>query len=232
MSLPAHCIPCEGTISALSLENIKCFMQEIVDWNFIEKKPYRIQKTFSCSTFSKSLAFVNNVALLAEKEGHHPIITIRYAHVDIELYTHALQGLSLNDFVLAKKIDAIKLEECADETSSIAFLKHKVDAFVQERDWEQFHSPKNLTMNLSVEANELMEHFLWVSTEESWRHLEESRKAIEHELADILIGTLEFSLRCNIDLAKACCEKIEEIKEKYPKEKVKGKFHKYSYYKN
>lgn len=119
-----------------------------------------------------------------------------------------------------------------DTQTTIQSLKNMVKEMVDERDWNQFHSPKNLSMNIAIEANELMEHFLWINEQESFKKLSHSddRHAIEDELADVMIGICAFSNACNIDIAAAFIRKLQEVKAKYPADKVYGKSFKYDYY--
>ena len=118
-----------------------------------------------------------------------------------------------------------------DDTTTLADLKARVLAFVRERDWEQFHSPKNLSMALATEAGELMEHFLWAGTAES-RALMESdparRKKIEDELADVLVYAIEFANSGGIDIAAAIEAKMLANAQKYPVEKARGNARKYT----
>ncbi len=116
----------------------------------------------------------------------------------------------------------------SDQTTTVAELKEKFKKFVDERDWNQFHTPKNLSMGLSCEAAELMEHFLWITDEESKNVLEKKRVEIEHELADVVIYALAFSNQSNIDLSSAIDRKLQHNAEKYPVEKSKGRSTKYT----
>ncbi len=118
----------------------------------------------------------------------------------------------------------------SDSTTQLAELKARVLAFARERDWEQFHSPKNLSMALAAEAGELMEHFLWCSAEAS-RELaneEKRRKKIEEELADVIIYALEFANMTGIDVSAAISAKMAANAAKYPVEKAKGRADKYT----
>jgi NTP pyrophosphatase (non-canonical NTP hydrolase) len=109
-------------------------------------------------------------------------------------------------------------------------LKQRVLAFARERDWEQFHSPKNLSMALAAEAAELMENFLWMSPEDSRSVAGDPRKreAIEHELADIIIYALQFANQSGIDVASAIATKMAVNARKYPVEKARGRSEKYN----
>jgi NTP pyrophosphatase (non-canonical NTP hydrolase) len=115
-----------------------------------------------------------------------------------------------------------------DETTTIAQLKEMVAAFVHERDWEQYHSPKSLSMNLSVEAAELMEKFLWIDNAESRTEINKNRQEIEDELADVLMSVLCFANAAKIDISKAFNHKLALTAAKYPIEKSKGEHTKYT----
>lgn len=117
-----------------------------------------------------------------------------------------------------------------DKTTTLQQLKDISEQFVKERDWQQFHSPKNASMGLMSEAAELMDHFLWCTTEQSYTILEEKREAIEQEVADVLTWVLLFSWENKIDLATAFAKKLEHTKAKYPVEKCKGSPKKYNEY--
>lgn len=100
------CVPCEGGEPALKAKEIERYMAELGDgWEVI--KNIKIGKLFTFQDFKGSIHFVDKVALLAEKEKHHPDISINYNKVNITLWTHAVGGLSENDFILAAKIDII-----------------------------------------------------------------------------------------------------------------------------
>ena len=109
-------------------------------------------------------------------------------------------------------------------------IKDSVLAFAKERDWEQFHSPKNLSMAIAAEAAELMEHFLWQSSEKSIADMETARlrEMVEEELADILIYAIEFSNVTGIDITTAIERKMKRNAEKYPVEKARGRSDKYT----
>ena len=107
-------------------------------------------------------------------------------------------------------------------------IQNKLREFSKERDWEQFHSPKNLSMALSVEVAELVEIFQW-SQSGGMDEIanQKTRKEIEKEIADIFIYTLKIADLLNMDLEKVALEKIEENAKKYPIESSKGKAIKY-----
>ena len=117
-----------------------------------------------------------------------------------------------------------------DATTPIAELKKRVLDFARERDWEQFHSPKNLSMALAAEAAELMEHFLWATGEGSAEIASNpaKRQKIEEELADIVIYALEFANVTGLDVASVIESKMNANARKYPVEKAKGRSDKYT----
>jgi NTP pyrophosphatase (non-canonical NTP hydrolase) len=106
-------------------------------------------------------------------------------------------------------------------------LKQRLRAFARERDWEQFHSPKNLAMAMIVEAGELVEHFQWL-TEQQSRTLDPSRREqVAQELADVFIYLVRLADRLEIDLLDAAARKIELNARKYPVERARGSARKY-----
>lgn len=117
-----------------------------------------------------------------------------------------------------------------DTTATLALIKEHVAAMVNEREWNEFHTLKNLSMNLSVEATELMELFLWCDSDKALDVLKEKRQAVEYELADVIIAAVAFANAAGIDIASAFQEKIEEVKAKYPVELAKGSIAKYTQY--
>ncbi|MCO4743673.1 MAG: nucleotide pyrophosphohydrolase [Proteobacteria bacterium] len=111
---------------------------------------------------------------------------------------------------------------------TLSELQAEVVAFSEERDWAQFHSPKNLAMALSVEAGELLELFLWAP--EGTGVPPERQAKVSHEAADVLMCLLNFCARAEIDLAGALREKLEVAARKYPVERVRGRSLKYDEY--
>ncbi len=109
-------------------------------------------------------------------------------------------------------------------------LTQKLAHFAKERDWEQFHSPKNLAMALIVEAGELVEQLQWLSEEETRRLSPEQHEAVSEEAADVLLYLLRFADRLQIDLERAAWAKIEKNAAKYPADKVRGSARKYTDY--
>jgi len=116
----------------------------------------------------------------------------------------------------------------SDESTTFARLKAAVASFAAEREWEQFHSPKNLSMGLATEAAELMEHFLWVESAASRALIDEpgKREQIADEMADVACYLLNLSNVLNIDLSGAIVAKIAKNALKYPVERCRGKYRK------
>ena len=113
---------------------------------------------------------------------------------------------------------------------SLVELRQKIDAFVNERDWAQFHSPKNLAMAMIVEAAELVEHFQWDTIAESYELSSEKRQEVAHELADTFVYLLRLAEVAGIDLIQAANDKIALNALKYPVDKAKGSNAKYTVY--
>jgi len=116
----------------------------------------------------------------------------------------------------------------SDATTTIETLKNDVKKFIEDREWQQFHSPKNLSMALASEVTELMDFFLWSESAASYEELEKKRQLIEDEVADIAFALLCFCNQNKIDLSKALAHKQIEKARKYPVEKSKGKWTKYT----
>jgi dCTP diphosphatase len=112
--------------------------------------------------------------------------------------------------------------------SELEKLKLQIRLFAEERDWEQFHSPKNLSMALSVEASEIVEHFQWLTEEQSKNLPNDKREEVETELADTLIYLIRLADKLEIDLLAAAQGKIEVNERKYPVGKAKGNAKKYT----
>ncbi|MBT92146.1 MAG: 4a-hydroxytetrahydrobiopterin dehydratase [Candidatus Pelagibacter sp.] len=103
------CVPCEGGISALDLSEIHKYQKKVDGWNVKpnEKKIYFLEKDFKFKNFLESQNFVNKVGEISEQEGHHPNISFGWGYAKITITTHAIEGLSKNDFILAAKINQI-----------------------------------------------------------------------------------------------------------------------------
>ena len=109
-------------------------------------------------------------------------------------------------------------------------LIRKIREFREVRDWDQYHSPKNLAMALMVEAAELAELFQWLTQTESHKLVQTRREAIKDEIGDVMIYLANLADKCGIDPLEAAHQKIEKNRLKYPEDKVRGKHNKYDEY--
>ena len=109
-------------------------------------------------------------------------------------------------------------------------LRDRIRAFANERDWDQFHSPKNLAMALIVEAAELVEHFQWMSETQSRELTPETLEQVRAEMADILVYLVRIADKLDIDLHQAALDKLKLNEKKYPADQVRGSSRKYSDY--
>ncbi len=100
------CIPCKGSEPPLSLEEVNANLQELDDW--IIEENHHLEKNFKFKNFKEALLFTNIIGQIAESEGHHPDIFLSWGKVGVTLFTHKIEGLSQNDFILAAKIDLAK----------------------------------------------------------------------------------------------------------------------------
>ena len=112
-------------------------------------------------------------------------------------------------------------------TDPLRDLRDQLRAFAAERDWDQFHSPRNLATALAVEAAELLEPFQWLSEEQSRSLPPETLAAVEEELADVLLYLVRLADKLDVDLAAAARAKIARNGEKYPVEKARGSSRRY-----
>ncbi|MHB8421090.1 MAG: 4a-hydroxytetrahydrobiopterin dehydratase [Myxococcales bacterium] len=96
-----RCVPCEGGVPKLDSERVAELLRELPGWRV---EAGRLRRTFQFRDFKQAMAFVNRMADTAEQEGHHPDFTVHYSRVEVELWTHAADGLTENDFILAAKI--------------------------------------------------------------------------------------------------------------------------------
>lgn len=100
------CVPCEGGVAPFTKEQASDYLPQVPDWELSDDAK-QITRRFKFKNFKESMAFVNTVAELAESEGHHPDITISWNKVTLTLMTHAISGLSENDFICAAKINQL-----------------------------------------------------------------------------------------------------------------------------
>ena len=117
-----------------------------------------------------------------------------------------------------------------DKKITIAQIKKELENFSKERDWKKYHTPKDLAISISIEAGELLETFQWLTDEEITQVLNDPKKfhQIKSELADVFAYAFTLSNRLDIDVPEAIFDKINENKQKYPVDKIKGKYMKYS----
>jgi dCTP diphosphatase len=113
-------------------------------------------------------------------------------------------------------------------TDSLLQLRDALRAFAAERDWDQFHSPRNLAAALAVEAAELLEPFQWLTDEQSRNLPPETRVAVEQELADVLLYLVRLADTLDVDLSRAAVDKMARNAAKYPADKVRGSSRKYT----
>ena len=103
------CVPCEGGVIPFDISQIHKYQKKVDGWNIIKNKKenYFLKKNYIFKNFKESQNFVNRVGKISEKEGHHPDIFFGWGYAKINIMTHAIEGLSENDFILAAKIDEI-----------------------------------------------------------------------------------------------------------------------------
>ena len=98
-----HCVPCEEGAEKLSEEEIAALAPEVPEWEVRDGK--KLIRSFPFKDYAQAMAFAAEIARMAEEEWHHPVLTVAWGRVDVEFFTHSLNGLSENDFVMAKKVD-------------------------------------------------------------------------------------------------------------------------------
>ncbi len=104
-----------------------------------------------------------------------------------------------------------------DQITTLQEIKDKVAKFVKDRDWEKFHSPKNLAMSIAIEASELMEIFQWLTLEESWEIINSDEGThLREELSDVIIYCISLANQLNIDISDSIGDKIRKNSIKYP----------------
>lgn len=112
--------------------------------------------------------------------------------------------------------------------SDIADLQKRIVAFRDQRNWKQFHNPKDLAISLTLEATELLEHFQWKDSDEIKEHLSKNRKDVADELSDVLYYVLLMANDLDIDILSASEQKLDKNEQKYPVEKSKNNHKKYT----
>lgn len=112
--------------------------------------------------------------------------------------------------------------------SDVSQLTQRILDFINDRDWNQFHNPKDLALSLVLESAEVMEHFQWKNNEEMQDYIKSNKKEIGEELADVLYWVLLMSHDLDIDIKQAFEDKMLKNETKYPVDKAKGKHDKYN----
>jgi 4a-hydroxytetrahydrobiopterin dehydratase len=105
--LGKHCVPCEGGTEPFSRGQAEELLPAVPGWRLLEGEPAKIGRTFKRKDFADAMTFMNGMAAIADDEGHHPDVCISWNKVTVELVTHAIGGLSENDFILAAKINEL-----------------------------------------------------------------------------------------------------------------------------
>jgi 4a-hydroxytetrahydrobiopterin dehydratase len=100
-----HCVPCRGGVPPLKGEQLETLKAQVGGWDVVGE--HHLQRTFSFPDFRTALDFVNRVGAVAEEEGHHPDVYLAWGRVDVKTWTHAIDGLTESDFILAAKIDRL-----------------------------------------------------------------------------------------------------------------------------
>ena len=110
--LKKKCVPCEGGITPFDISKIHKYQKKVDGWEVLknDKKIFFLEKNFKFKNFIESQNFINQVGKVSEEEGHHPDIKFGWGYAKINITTHAIKGLSENDFILAAKIDEIPIE--------------------------------------------------------------------------------------------------------------------------
>ena len=116
------------------------------------------------------------------------------------------------------------MNDRTDEQTTVSELRQLMAQFVAERDWGQFHSPKNLAMSMAIEASELMEHFQWLTNEQSEEIDAAVRYEVGEELADVVCYAMSLANSLDIDIASAVFQKMEKNRLKYPVDKFRGRY--------
>ncbi|MGH8637301.1 MAG: nucleotide pyrophosphohydrolase [Burkholderiales bacterium] len=125
------------------------------------------------------------------------------------------------------ELDTEMTNHQVDGIADLSALRDELRRFSTERDWDQFHTPKNLAIALSVEASELLEHFQWLTAEQSQTLDPETLGRVREEMADVLLYLVRLADRLDVDLLAAARDKIELNAKKYPADKARGSSRKY-----
>jgi dCTP diphosphatase len=128
----------------------------------------------------------------------------------------------------SRRLNMIKKNKKSASASDLLRIRDELRSFAAKRDWEQFHSPKNLAIALSVEASELLEHFQWLTELESSNLDGKKRASVREEVADVLLYLVRLADRLDVDLYEAARDKIKLNAKKYPVAKARGSHRKYT----
>ncbi len=101
-----RCLPCEGVIDKMTVEEAKKMHEQIPEWTLSEDA-VKLTRSFPFKDFAKALAFANEIGKVSEEEWHHPTMKVGWGRVDVEFATHSIKGLTENDFIMAAKVDAL-----------------------------------------------------------------------------------------------------------------------------
>ena len=118
----------------------------------------------------------------------------------------------------------------SEMNQALTDLLNKMNALYAERDWDQFHSPKNLAMNLGVEVGEVMEHFRWITEQQSFIKDPKALAGVREEIGDVFVVLLHLCDKLGIDPIQAGHENLEKVSRRYPSDKAKGSCAKYTHY--
>jgi NTP pyrophosphatase (non-canonical NTP hydrolase) len=112
-----------------------------------------------------------------------------------------------------------------DDRTTLADLRRRVAAFIAARNWEQFHTPKNLSASIAIEAAELVEHFQWLTDEQAEAAVQDEKKlaAVADEMADVVIYALSLANALGVDVSEAVLGKLERNEERFPAEEWRGR---------
>jgi len=118
----------------------------------------------------------------------------------------------------------LSMNDRTDEQTTVSELRQLMAQFVAERDWNQFHSPKNLAMSLAIEASELMEHLQWLTNKQSEEIDASVRHEVGEELADVVCYAMSLANSLDIDIASSVFQKMEKNRLKYPADEFRGRY--------
>lgn len=102
-----HCVPCEGGTKPMARSTAEVYLAQVPGWELASEEPMKIRRRVRFKDFAGAMAFLNKLAVLAEAEGHHPDFCVSWNRVKLELFTHAIGGLSENDFIMAAKVNEL-----------------------------------------------------------------------------------------------------------------------------